>query len=171
MKPVAWVISGIIVLAVAGCGGGRPQVEERPEVRPAPSPFPTVAATPVPTATVPGTGTQLSIAVAPVRDDIPEVRSRGVESLGGRGRRLPGRAARGADSRVGDPGEVHERGQVQGRVGIVGGAVHRRVLHRPGFAGHRPHGATGERAPLGRLGLERGQEAGLRERSVVCRGT
>ena len=71
MKSVAWVFSGIIVLAVVGCGGGGPQVEERPEARPAPSPLPTVAATPVPTATV-SAGTQLSIAVAPVRDDIPK---------------------------------------------------------------------------------------------------
>ena len=71
MKPVAWVLSGIIVLAVVGCGGGGPQVEERPEARPAPSPLPTVAATPVPTAKV-SAGTQLSIAVAPVRSDIPK---------------------------------------------------------------------------------------------------
>ena len=71
MKLVAWVLSGIMALAVVGCGGGGPQVEERPEARPAPSPLPTVAATPVPTATV-SAGTQLSIAVAPVRDDIPK---------------------------------------------------------------------------------------------------
>ena len=71
MKPVVWVLSGIMALAVVGCGGGGPQVEERPEARPAPSPLPTVAATPVPTATV-SAGTQLSIAVGPVRSDIPK---------------------------------------------------------------------------------------------------
>ncbi len=71
MKGVAWVISGIIVLAVAGCGGGGPQVEERPETRPASSPLPTATIRPLATATVTA-GTQLTISVAPVRDDIPK---------------------------------------------------------------------------------------------------
>ena len=67
MKSVAWVFSGIIVLAVVGCGGGGPQVEERVEETPAARP----TLTPIPTATVPA-GTQFSIAVAPVRSDIPK---------------------------------------------------------------------------------------------------
>ena len=71
MKGVAWVISGIIVLTVAGCGGGGPQVEERPETRPASSPLPTATIRPLATATVTA-GTQLTISVAPVRDDIPK---------------------------------------------------------------------------------------------------
>ena len=76
MKPVVWVFSGIFALAVVGCGGGGPQVEELPEARPSPSPLPTVVATPVSMATVSAgrvsPGPQLSIAVAPVRDDIPK---------------------------------------------------------------------------------------------------
>ena len=71
MKRVAWVISGIIVLTVAGCGGGGPQVEERPETRPASSPLPTATIRPLATPTVTA-GTQLTISVAPVRDDIPK---------------------------------------------------------------------------------------------------
>ena len=66
----------MIMLAVVACGDGEPQMDERPETRPAPTPVPTVAATPVPTATVPATmlptGPQLSIAVAPVVSDIPK---------------------------------------------------------------------------------------------------
>ena len=77
MKVVAWALaSGIVALAVFGCGGDGTQVEERPEPRSVPTPVPTVAATPVPTATVTvgkvSPGPQLSIAVAPVRDDIPQ---------------------------------------------------------------------------------------------------
>ena len=53
------------MLAVVGCGG-EPQVEERPEARPAPSPLPTAARTPVPPEP------QLSIAVAPIPHDIPD---------------------------------------------------------------------------------------------------
>ena len=72
MKLVAWVLaSGIFVLGVVGCGGGGPQVEERSEARVVPTPVPTVATTPFPTATV-SVGSRLSIAVAPVRDDIPK---------------------------------------------------------------------------------------------------
>ena len=71
MKSVAWVFSGIIVLAVVGCGGGGPQVEERPEPKPVPSPVPTVDKSPVATAVV-SPDTQLTIAVAPVRSDIPK---------------------------------------------------------------------------------------------------
>ena len=71
MKSVAWVFSGIIVLAVVGCGGGGPQVEERPEPKPVPSPVPTVVKSPVATAVV-STDSQLTIAVAPVRSDIPK---------------------------------------------------------------------------------------------------
>ena len=77
MKLVALVLaSAMLVLGVLGCGGGGPEVEERPATRSAPTPLPTVAATPVPTATVPATtapaGPQLSIAVAPVRENIPD---------------------------------------------------------------------------------------------------
>ena len=68
--------SGIVVLAVIGCGGGGPQVEERPETRSVPTPLPTVAATPVATAAVSAisvpTVLQLSITVAPVQDGIPK---------------------------------------------------------------------------------------------------
>ena len=71
MKSVAWVFSGIIVLAVVGCGGGGPQVEERPEPKFVPSPVPTVDKLPVATAVV-SPDTQLTIAVAPVRSDIPK---------------------------------------------------------------------------------------------------
>ena len=66
----------MIMLAVVACGDGEPQMDERPEARPAPTPVPTVAATSVPTATVPATmlptGPQLSIAVAPVSSNIPD---------------------------------------------------------------------------------------------------
>ena len=77
MKLVALVlVSGILVLGVLGCGGGEPQVEEGPETRSVPTPAPTVAATPIPSATVAATtvpaGTQLSIAVAPVTENIPD---------------------------------------------------------------------------------------------------
>ena len=77
MKFVAVVLaSGIFVLGVVGCGGGEPQVEERTETRSVPTFVPTVAATPVPSATVAvataPAGPQLSIAVAPVQDDIPK---------------------------------------------------------------------------------------------------
>lgn len=72
MKSVVWVFSGIIALAVVGCGGGGPQVEARPS----PAPLPTVVATPVPTATVAVAtvvpGPQLLVAVAQVRDEIPK---------------------------------------------------------------------------------------------------
>lgn len=79
MKLLAWMVaSGVVVLAVAGCGGG-PQVDDPTATRPSPSPIPTTAATPLPTtavATVPAspvtTSTQLSIAVAPVLQDIPD---------------------------------------------------------------------------------------------------
>ena len=82
MKFVASVLaSGMLVLGVVGCGGGGPQVEERAETRSVPTSVPTVAVTPVPTAavspiatatTTAPAGPQLSIAVAPVRDDIPQ---------------------------------------------------------------------------------------------------
>ncbi len=66
LKLVVWVLAaGIITLAGFGCGG-EPQVAERPEARPAPSPLPTAAGTPV------TTSTQLSIAVAPIPNDIPD---------------------------------------------------------------------------------------------------
>ena len=68
MKSVVWVLSGIMVLAVVGCGGGGLQVEERPESAPVLSPVPTARTTP---ATVTRRA-QLSIAVAPVRGDIPK---------------------------------------------------------------------------------------------------
>ena len=79
MKLLAWMVaSGIVVLAVAGCGGG-PQVDDPTATRPSPSPIPTTAATPLPTtavATVPAspvtTSTQLSIAVASIPRDIPD---------------------------------------------------------------------------------------------------
>ena len=77
MKFVALILaSGIFVLGVVGCGGGGPQVEEHAETRSVPTSVPTVAATPVPTATVPATtapaGPQLSIAVAPVTENVPD---------------------------------------------------------------------------------------------------
>ena len=77
MKLVAWMmVSGIVLLAVVGCGGGGPQVEEPTVSRTVSTPLPTVVATRVPTATVTATavpkGPQLSIAVAPIPRDIPE---------------------------------------------------------------------------------------------------
>lgn len=77
MKPFALLLaSGIMALVVLGCGGGGPQVEERPETRSVPTSVPTIAMTPGTTADVPATtvpaGQQLSIAVAPVRDGIPK---------------------------------------------------------------------------------------------------
>ena len=75
MKPFIWVLaSGAITLAAVGCADGGPQVEEPTE----PQPIPTTAATPLPktaVATVPTspvtTGSQLTIAVAPIPHDIP----------------------------------------------------------------------------------------------------
>ena len=77
MKLVALVLaSGIFMLGIVGCGGGEPQVEERPEARPAPTPLPTVAATPVPTAPVAvapvSPGPQFSVAVARVMANVPD---------------------------------------------------------------------------------------------------
>lgn len=72
MKLAAWVLaSGIIVLVVAGCGGGEPQVEERPDARPSLSPLPTTATTTAPTPAI-TSAPQLSIAVAPIPRNIPK---------------------------------------------------------------------------------------------------
>ena len=151
MKPVVWVLSGIMVLAVVGCGGGGPQVEERPEARPAPSPLPTVAATPVPTATV-SAGTQLSIAVGPVRSDIPkydrgEWRHWADEDGDCQDARQESLIA---ESETSVTYTNDDRCRVAS--GSWAGPYTGEAFTDPRLAGHRPHGASGERAPFGRGG-------------------
>ena len=171
MKFVAVVLaSGIFVLGVLGCGGG-PQVEERPEARPTPSLVPTVEATAVPTATVVATmvptGPQLSIAVAPVTENIPDYdRGEWRHWVDEDGDCQDARQeALIAESETPVTYKSEDRCRVAS--GSWDGPYTGERFTDPGDLDidHMVPLANAHRS--GRVGLERGQEARVRERSVV----